>query len=145
MLHTSGRNFFSSVVVSALKGKRKGNPPSSPTPQMLSTIEKGINFLNFVYLFTLNGHYTLDWFSSICTKGTKFMTFCLLSCTPSPFWKGDYSKRKEFAPRRSKFFPFRIDPFSEGRQNNFDRVTSPENDSVPLNSGYVSCGMYYNS
>ena len=55
-----------------------------------------------------------------------------------PFWKGSYperifslwekestlkgknllpmiySKRKEFAPYGSKFFPFRVDPFSEG-------------------------------
>ena len=28
--------------------------------------------------------------------------------------KGVYSKRKEFAPLGSKFFPFRVDPFSEG-------------------------------
>ena len=28
--------------------------------------------------------------------------------------KGVYSKRKEFAPPGSKFFSFRIDPFSEG-------------------------------
>ena len=32
----------------------------------------------------------------------------------SPFLKGIYSKRKEFAPKWSKFFPFRVDPFSEG-------------------------------
>ena len=30
----------------------------------------------------------------------------------------------------SKFFPFRVDSFSEGRQNNFDRVTYPEGVSV---------------
>ena len=28
-----------------------------------------------------------------------------------------YSKRKEFAPRGSKFFPFCVDPFSEGAWN----------------------------
>ena len=28
--------------------------------------------------------------------------------------KGVYSKRKEFAPKGSKVFPFRVDPFSEG-------------------------------
>ena len=27
--------------------------------------------------------------------------------------KGTYSKRKEFAPNGSKFFPLRVDPFSE--------------------------------
>ena len=30
-----------------------------------------------------------------------------------PFEKGVYSKRKEFAPTRRKFFPFRVDLFSE--------------------------------
>ena len=30
-----------------------------------------------------------------------------------PFWKGVYSKRKEFAPKGSKFFPFRVDPFQK--------------------------------
>ena len=37
--------------------------------------------------------------------------------TPS---KGVNSKRKEFAPCGSKFFPFRVDPFSKGVEaNNF--------------------------
>ena len=31
-----------------------------------------------------------------------------------PFWTGFYSKRKEFSPIGSKFFPFRVDPISEG-------------------------------
>ena len=31
-----------------------------------------------------------------------------------PFWNWFYSKRKEFAPVGSKFFPFRVDPFSKG-------------------------------
>ena len=30
------------------------------------------------------------------------------------FWKGVYSKWKEFAPNGSKIFPLRVDPFSEG-------------------------------
>ena len=30
------------------------------------------------------------------------------------FSKEVYFKRKEFAPNRSKFFPFRVDPFLEG-------------------------------
>ena len=28
--------------------------------------------------------------------------------------------KKIFAPKGSKSFPFRVDPFSDGRQNNFD-------------------------
>ena len=31
-----------------------------------------------------------------------------------PIWEGVYSKRKEFAPIGSKFFPFRVDQFSGG-------------------------------
>ena len=60
------------------------------------------------------------------------MTSCFLFCTPRPFQKGVYSRRKEFAPMGSKFFPSRIDPFSEGRQNNFDKVASPESISLTL-------------
>ena len=48
-------------------------------------------------------------FSSPFWKGSYSKT--LFS---SPYWKGVYSKRKEFAPRGSKFYPFRVDPFSEG-------------------------------
>ena len=32
----------------------------------------------------------------------------------SPSWKWVYTKRKEFAPLGSKFFPLRVHPFSEG-------------------------------
>ena len=41
-----------------------------------------------------------------------------------PFSKSVYSKRKEFSPWRSKFFHFRVDPFSEEEQNNFDSTAS---------------------
>ena len=34
----------------------------------------------------------------------------------SSFWKGVYTKRKEFSHRGSIFFPFRVDPFLEGQQ-----------------------------
>ena len=37
----------------------------------------------------------------------------LLSSTPNTFENRVYFKRKEFAPKGSKFFPFRVDPFSE--------------------------------
>ena len=70
-------------------------------------------------------------YGSFC-KGDNFFDFFLLSCTYTPFWKGVYSKRKEFAPKGSKFFPFRVEPFSKGRQNNVDRATSPENVLTPL-------------
>ena len=38
--------------------------------------------------------------------------------------KGVYSKRKEFAPIGSKYFPFREDPFLDGSQNSLDRTAS---------------------
>ena len=62
-----------------------------------------------------------------------FVTSYLHSYTSVPFWKGVCSKSKEFAPLGSKFFPIRVDPFSEGSQNNFVRVISPESVSIPLN------------
>ena len=55
-----------------------------------------------------------------------FFFFCLITCTQAPSEKGVYSKRKEFAPKGSKFFPFRVDPFSERRENNFEIVVTLE-------------------
>ena len=56
--------------------------------------------------------------SPFCTRKTTFVTSALLFCTPVVFWKGVYSKRKEFALTGSKFFPFKVYPFSEG-ENQF--------------------------
>ena len=62
------------------------------------------------------------------TRETTFVT-CSLSCMQIPFYKGSTHKspekesvlkKKEFAPMGSKFFPFRIDFFSEGGKDNFD-------------------------
>ena len=55
--------------------------------------------------------WTVTAFRAIITRETIFVTSCLLSCTPTSFWKVVYSKR------RSESFLFGIDPFSEGRQN----------------------------
>ena len=72
----------------------------------------------------------------ICTIGSFWETYgdliCLVRFPPfykgNKFWdflfvflhirhlKGAYTKRKEFTPCGSKFFPFRVGPFSEGRQ-----------------------------
>ena len=51
---------------------------------------------------------------------------------------GSTLKSKEFAPIGSKFFPFRVNPFSEGRLNNFDRIVSAESVSIPLNKTAVA-------
>ena len=57
--------------------------------------------------------------------------YYLNSSTPGAFWKGVNSKMKECAPRGSTFFHFRVDPFSEGEQNSFDKVASPESIHSP--------------
>ena len=48
----------------------------------------------------------------------------------SSFWKGVYSKRKEFAPHGNKFFPFRVDHISEwawfaGKQSGSPKICLP--------------------
>ena len=66
-------------------------------------------------------------------KKDNFVTSCLPSCKLSPFEKGVFSKRKEGEHiQGSTFFPFRVQPFPEGRQNNFDRVAFPESISISL-------------
>ena len=73
---------------------------------------------------------------SFITREITFMTSLLLSYTPNDFWKGVYSKRKEFATHGSKFCPFRVDLFSEGRQTIGERCR-PWKVSVPHNNTAV--------
>ena len=51
-----------------------------------------------------------------CLLGTDLLSreAILSKLFLSPFGKGIYSKRKEFAPLGRKFFPFTADPLSEG-------------------------------
>ena len=58
------------------------------------------------------------------------MTFCCIFRALITFEIRVYPKKKEFAPKGSKFLPFRVDPFSEESHYNFDRVVSPENVSI---------------
>ena len=51
------------------------------------------------------------------------MTVCWIT---SPSWKEDYSKR--------------VDPFTEGTQNNFDGVNSPEKVFIPLIAFFIYLG-----
>ena len=62
------------------------------------------------------------------------MTSYLLSRTPIIFWKWRYSKREQYASKGRKLIPFRMESFSEGRQNNFGRVVCPENVSISVRS-----------
>ena len=70
------------------------------------------------------------------------MTSFLLFCTQNPFRKGVYPKRKEFAPKGSKFFPFRKDPFLEGSQTILTKVASLESVFFPINDSV--CELHYN-
>ena len=85
------------------------------------------------YLNILQG----DWihlidFLPFFTREITFVASCLVFSSPSPFWKEVCSKRKEFAPKRSKFFHFREDPFQKGRINNFERIACLNSVSIPL-------------
>ena len=72
---------------------------------------------------------TLGRFSSIFYKGDNFCTSILLSCILSPYKQGSALKRKngeqilylplgsKFFSKGSKFFPFRVDVFSEERKS----------------------------
>ena len=46
--------------------------------------------------------------SAIFTRKTHFVRNWLLFCTPSHFCREVYSNRKEFAPKESKFFSFKV-------------------------------------
>ena len=76
-------------------------------------------------------------FSAILYKGDNFCDFIFTFLHASPFWKGVYYKREEFAPIGSKFFSFTVDSISEGIQNSVDRVNYPDSVYVPLNRRWV--------
>ena len=64
-------------------------------------------------------------FFSCFTRETTFVTSCLLICIPFlhfPYQRKVYPEWKEFAPLwpGSKFFPFRVDHFSEGKTIKFE-------------------------
>ena len=67
----------------------------------------------------LGGPDTLDRFSDVFKRVTT-CGFQFVFLHTNPFWKRVYSKRKEFAPQGSKFFPFRVDAISEERQKSFE-------------------------
>ena len=59
----------------------------------------------------------LIWFPPVLRREATFMTSCFLFCTQRPFWKMVNSKKERICSQAgNKFFPFRVDLFSEGRQ-----------------------------
>ena len=77
-----------------------------------------LSFQVFIYLFT---------------KETTFVTSCLLSCTPSPFWKGSSLKGKNLLPN---YFILEQTPFQKEGKTILAELT-------PLNlHSYSSRRMY---
>ena len=60
------------------------------------------------------------------------------------FWKGVNSKRKELAPKGSQFFPFRVDPSSEGAWC-AGKQTGSHKSHLPCNKCLKICQMYHSS
>ena len=66
------------------------------------------------------------------------ITLSQLFCLPSD---RIYSKRKEFAPRVRKFFPFKVDPFLEGARN-AGKITGSHESCFPLKKGQEIYQVY---
>ena len=71
------------------------------------------------------GLVTTGRFSAMFYNRDNFYVSLFVFLQPNPFWKRIYTKRKEFAPNGSKFFPFRVDLTSKWKQITFDRITQP--------------------
>ena len=90
---------------------------------------------------------TLGIFSIIFDKGKKnICDFLFDFMLIKPLLKRDLIQREWIcATLRRKFFPFRVDSFSEGRQNNFKRATSPLKAAFPetVSVGYIFSSPAY--
>ena len=64
------------------------------------------------------------------TPGDNFCDYLLALLNTQPFLKRGLHLKDRIAPMGSKFFPFQVQPSSEGRQNDF---VTPETVSIPLN------------
>ena len=64
-------------------------------------------------------------------RETTFVTYCLFSNSPSPFWKLSTLKRKQFASEGNPFSPFREELFLEGRQDKLTELVLWECISSP--------------
>ena len=68
-----------------------------------------------VFFFFFSENFGICSFAAVLFhKGDNFWDFLLVFLDISPYQKGVYSEREEF-----KFFPFRVDSFSERGQNLF--------------------------
>ena len=73
-------------------------------------------------------------FSTIFFKGDYLCDFLFASKHTKALLKRVYFKRKEFAPKGSKFFPFTVDPLCRGGvgvKTIFHRIASNKSASIP--------------
>ena len=77
---------------------------------------------------------TLSYFSVICDKSDNFCGFLSAPLHIKTYPERIYTKRKEYAPNGSIFFPLRVDLFKGGggRQNILDWDIFPESESMPI-------------
>ena len=86
--------------------------------------------------FHLRGLNILGRFSVIYYKGNLFLRFPVSLSHQASSEKGSTLKGKNLLPTGSKFFPSRVEPFSEGNKNNFVKVVSFERVLVSFKSSF---------
>ena len=96
-------------------------------------------YTKYLYLLRLKVLYTQEKMSAIFYKGVNFRDFLLAFLQITPLLKRWSTLKGKNLLQGSKFFPFRVDLFPDGRQNNFERVTSSWNASVVLKQ-ILACG-----
>ena len=69
--------------------------------------------------------YLGDWIHLVAAKGHNLSDFLFAFLHSKSFWNSVYSTRKEFVPKGSTFFPFRVASISDGPKI-FDSATCPE-------------------
>ena len=75
---------------------------------------------------------TLSCFSAIFTTGGNFCDFLFASLEEGALSNSGLLLKKRICSMMSKFFSFRVDSNSKGRQNENGRVASPESEFIQL-------------
>ena len=70
--------------------------------------------------------------SAIFTKWNKFRDFLLASLENEALTKAGRCLKKRICSYGSKFFPLRIDPYWEWRENENDRIASSETVTIHI-------------
>ena len=88
---------------------------------------RGVFFFFFFFFFFCHSPFSAlvrQCFVIVAFPGNlhTFVPFYLLFSTPSHFCKRVHSKRNEFAPMGSNFFPLRVDSFSALRKHAYSNI-----------------------